>query len=170
MHRTDMRWSKHTATHIHAHSLWFFSISFSLSVQFSLKEEQYLTMNCSSFCYLARWGQPAGVREIETDMRADSVYHISPQSDRKVPDLSACLFYSLFHNNLKWQQLKSTVIYVEWDHIKHSLVSKGRQDRSYTVPDTCKIQILSWDFLSVCTVLHFILKWYMVSPCSNVIY
>lgn len=60
--------------------------------QVSLKKEQYLARNSSSICYLASWWQPAGVGEIEIGTRADSVYHIPPHGDRKVPDLSPGLY------------------------------------------------------------------------------
>lgn len=131
-------WGEESAhTHTHTHSFILLNILLTLR-PVSLKEEQYLTRSCSSFCYLASLWQPAGVREIEIDMRADSVYHIPPQSDRKLPDLPlslcvcacACVFYSVFLGNLKWQEMKSAVICVDWDHIKHSLVCKGWRDRS----------------------------------------
>lgn len=130
MHRTDDRWGKRTL----AHSFILLNILLTLC-PVSLKGEQYLTSNCSSFCYLASWWQPAGVREIETDMRADSVHHIPPQSERRLPDLSLsvhlCVFYSVCLGNLKWQEMKSTVICVESDHFKHILVCKGWRDQLY---------------------------------------
>lgn len=153
-----MRWISHTRTH----SLSFFSISFSHSIQFSWRKSDISLGIALFFYYFMSWWQPAGVREIEIDMRADSVYHISPQSDRKVPDLSLSLsmcvcVLSLFLSNLKRQLMKSAVICVDWDHIKSSLVCKGWRDCRYIGLDNRKILmlILNVFFFSLFICLSF---------------
>lgn len=83
----------------------------------------------------------------ETDMRADSVYHVPSSKRQKKNSLISlcvcvCVFCSVFLSNLKWQEMKSAVICVDWDRIKNSLVCKGWKDRCYIGLDSSKMQML----------------------------
>lgn len=135
-----------------------------------------ISLGTAYFYYLASWWQPAGVREIEIDMRADSVAHIPPQSVRILSHVSlslsvhVCVIYSVFLSNLKWQAMKSTVICVERGHIQHSLVYKRWQHHSYTGLDNSNIQtlILSCHFWSFCA--NVCLIWVKHDTSYSVIY
>lgn len=73
--RTDMGWKVLSNSHTYSckHELLLNNLLALSPV--SLKEDWYVAMNCCSFCYLTSWWQPAGIREIETDIRADSCDH-----------------------------------------------------------------------------------------------
>lgn len=123
--KKDKKWIKPTThTHARAHTVIIFVNIILLFPAVILRKEQYISLRTAlpSALWLAGDSLQAWGVWGDIDMRTDSVYHAPPPSNGKFPDLSECVYLCVFTpgflSNLNWQEMKSTVICVKWDHVK----------------------------------------------------
>lgn len=87
-HAQERHEVKHALIHTWSHLCQYLSRSLSISPKAGAI---YLSVTALLYKTQLAGDSLQALGKYKIVMRADSVYHVSPQSDRNVPDLSACL-------------------------------------------------------------------------------